>query len=103
MALLLGVGLLLVLSILLLLLLLLHLLESVLLRLLDLALPASLLGVWLLHVYIDSRSRVQIDLLTGMTRAAKVFPRTTLLSYMMFWGATLLKMAVNSETSRHPW
>lgn len=29
-------------------------------------------------------------LLTGMTRAAKVLPRTTLRSYMMFCGATLL-------------
>ena len=37
-----------------------------------------------------SRNRRDVDLLTGMTRAAKVLPRTTLLSYMMFCGATLL-------------
>ena len=29
-------------------------------------------------------------MLTGMTRAAKVFPRTTRRSYIMFWGAILL-------------
>lgn len=32
-----------------------------------------------------------LHLLTGMTRAAKVFPLTTLRSYIMFWGATLLQ------------
>ena len=29
-------------------------------------------------------------MLTGMTNAAKVLPRTTLRSYIMFWGAILL-------------
>ena len=83
---------------LLLLLLLLHLLKPVLLGLLDLALFTGLIRVLLLHVYIKRTGQGgQINLLTGMTRAAKVFPLTTLLSYMMFWGATLLKMAVSSK------
>ena len=32
-----------------------------------------------------------LDLLTGITRAANVFPLTTRRSYIMFWGATFLE------------
>ena len=53
-----------------------------------------------LHIYRKgvtiwlSRNIEWFNLLTGITRAANVLPLTTLRSYMIFWGATLLKQKI---------
>lgn len=39
----------------------------------------------------DSSTKENPNLLTGMTSAALVFPRTMRLSYMIFWGTTLIE------------
>jgi hypothetical protein len=74
----------------LLLLLLLHLLKPVLLG--DLLQLLATDCFWVrLHIYATQLIWMKLYLLTGITSAAKVLPLTTRRSYMMFWGAILLK------------
>ena len=39
----------------------------------------------------DSSTKENLDLLTGITSAALVLPRTMRRSYMIFWGTTLIE------------